>query len=488
MAKCLFLVAALWAGSIWAVDYTARLTQVSSSGKTLLIDRGFHEDIKTGDFGILMAVERVERGKGMRPRALYRPAAKIKAIKTYSDSSLWVAYKIFEPARLRANAEFLLLSENALLKGARPLEVKKKILVDRKEKIGQALKSELTGEERELIEKGDNWKVRAHLEKPSPYEEADATLVDLEVWEESAVAGEARAQGFYKGPSAQDFAQRLRVERFEKMAALFMKKRNDPNFTLQNLYEDKGGDKLVLNPKSELRGRKREELRQILLAKGESWSDDYTDEELSELLYNVGAVVERERRQAAGAAFFDYQATLSAGLNLLDNENLNDQRNTESAKYDVEVLLDWFVFKKLPVLRPVVLEGSFRRAQDAFSSNGLNILGEEYSFAFGLTWHPFAPPNAMERNIFFAGLYFRYGWGSYSIPSAGENGVYQVYSFPGLKTGLKYNFQNGYGLRLSASFENILADRIERDVEGGSLPDRVGHLEGKLSVGLSRFF
>lgn len=456
-----------------------------------MINKGSTNTINSDDFGILLAKTRVPGAEKGSSRLVYKPVAKLKAVKVSPNSSVWMAFKTFIPERMRKGEKLLFLSESALLAGRRELDIDRMVIVDEKAHVAQSLKNELVEDGSYLVEKGDSYTEGKVLHDKEEHFDNDITLVDLEVWKDTGLPGERHSEGFYKSPHAREFSKRIRVHRFEKMVAMFMKKFNDPKFTLEEL---RGGSGSTSNyyAQSVTEGvserKRKEKLYADLRSEGANWSDDYSDEELSELLYNVGAVRERERIKVIGAQVFDYQVSASYALNLLNNENLEDEENTEANKQHMEGSFEWYLFKNIEDLKAFSLEASIRRSQDAFTTGDYNATGVEYSAAFGLNWHPFAPPNALETNIFYVGALFRYGSARYEISSLGEEGNYQVVSFPGLRAGIKYNFQNRYGIRLGGGFENIIGDRTIRSEDEGELPDRVSHLEGKLSIGLSRFF
>ena len=86
------------------------------------------------------------------------------------------------------------------------------------------------------------------------------------------------------------------------------------------------------------------------------------------------------------------------------------------------------------------------------------------------------------------GASLRYGLMRARIPSLNEEANYQVSTFPGIRGGLKYNFNNSFGGRLAFGLEQINLEREVRSFDGGELPDRVSFLEGKMSFALSKFF
>ena len=69
-----------------------------------------------------------------------------------------------------------------------------------------------------------------------------------------------------------------------------------------------------------------------------------------------------------------------------------------------------------------------------------------------------------------------------------EEGSYQVFGVPGIRAGLKYNFSNKFGVRMTLGFEELRAERIERSDDSGTLPDRARYYDGRIGFGLSKFF
>lgn len=489
------------------VDQIVRIGAASSSGKTLSLDRGYDDMVKDGDYGYLFGQFLIPLKEGKGKRKVFKPVARLKAIKVYSNSSLWVVFEAYHPASLRPGRQnktpLLLLSESAMLNGRRELEINRKVIIDHPKNIRGTLKANLKDNGDELVEKQGYHGGEDLHDGTVAQEEADITLLDIEQWKDEGFPGEVDNVGFYKSPHAKDFSERIRIQRFEKMSAMFMKKYNDPNFTMRGLYEEQERDPNVSELQSGILGgnyhdgvlmrrkldqRKKDEVYADLMAKGEAWSADYSDEELSEMLYNIGVLREKDRRREIGAEVFDYQLFGSFGFNLLNNENLEDKENTQPAKREFAFGLEWFLFKEIESLKAFSLEGSFRRSQDGFTTGDYNAIGLDYSAAMSLNWYPFRASNSIGKNIVYVGAHFRYGFGSYEIESLEEKGNYQIFSFPGLSAGVKYNFSNGYGARLSASFENITGDRTIKTVDDGELPDRINYLDGKISIGLSRFF
>lgn len=486
----------------FALDYAVRIEQVSTSGKTILINKGQIDTIKLDDYGILLAKQEIENKQTDQFYSVYKPVAKLKAVKVLNDSSIWVAFKTFIPNAITKDAKLFLLSETDLLQGRTKLKINNKKVISRKEEVADKLEETLVNDGNFLSKKNINYYEKDEMHDFVEPQADDVKLIDVDTWEENQIEGELTYEGFYKSPYAEEFADRKRVHRFEKMVVIFMKKFNDPKFTLKDLYSASERSDGGVIPERTLKNdffneyqrdlderRKREDkFYKDLLSRGESWSDEYSDEELSELMYNVGVIREKERRNVIAAMRFDYQVYGAFGLNLINNENLNDRENTQQSKYDLELAIEYYFLKNLEDFNRFSMELSFRRAQDSFTTGSLNAVSTEYSGALHFNWYPFHSPNTIEQNIVYFGFHIRYGLLYANIPSRNENANYQINSFPGIKAGLKYNFNNSFGARASFGFERINLEREVRSADDGVLPDRETYVDGKLSFAISKFF
>ena len=117
------------ANAVNANDNIVLVTQVSSSGKTVYLNRGKFDTIKQDELGILVLEQKLDKAK-----SIFKPVAKLKSIKIFDRQSVWIAYEIFLPEYLERGQKLVLLSENALLQGRTRLEITKASLVVNKNK------------------------------------------------------------------------------------------------------------------------------------------------------------------------------------------------------------------------------------------------------------------------------------------------------------------------------------------------------------------
>ena len=108
------LVLLLVTVNAWALT-GARLIGQSSSGQTALFNLGMHDGVKEGDFAVIVKEIRSLDKRDLR----LIPIARARNIKISTSHSVWILYKIFDPAMLVKGQSYLVLSESQMLSGRR---------------------------------------------------------------------------------------------------------------------------------------------------------------------------------------------------------------------------------------------------------------------------------------------------------------------------------------------------------------------------------
>jgi hypothetical protein len=476
-------------------DNIVTISQTSSTGKTIIVNRGSSSYFAENKLGVLLEVIQKKN------RKIFRPVARIKSVKVFSESSIWIAYKTFVDSSLVKDKKLILLEEVNLLKGRTGLKFSRSKIVSSKQDMPIAVKENFVEGTEKLAVKENEYRVLRDLHGKEKHDDNDINLVDLDVWEAKKGTQKKTPTSLYKSKHAKAFERKHEIQTFEKMVVAFIRKYNDPKFTIARKYfNDRDDNNLIsdLNSSSvyttyleneEKNLEKEDRIYDDLNSKGEAWSDGYSDEELSELVYNVGVIKERERRFMVSAYHFQHQIYGHFGLNLVNNENLKDKNNTAQSKYDLELAWEYYAFKDLQRLKNFAFEFGLRRSVDAYSiGGGFNATSTELSFTGGLNYYPFRSPNTLEANIVYASAYVRSGVSVLSVKDTNEQGSYSVLAIPGIRFGVKYNFSNAFGVRFFGSFENLTASRIEKSDPDGVLPEEASYTDGRLSVGLSRLF
>jgi hypothetical protein len=475
----------------------ARLLNQSRSGQTAVFNLGSFDGIKEGDYAVILKQIRDIDTQDLR----VIPAARARNIKLNSDSSVWILYHIYDQELFVKNEKFVLLSESHMLSGRRPPQLGRIRVVTQKDKAAEQAGYASNEDKDRLSKLKNNYQTITPTHENTAQSDNDADLVDLEVWKKNNKLRYSSA--LYKSPHKKEFQRQLNLATFEKLVTAYLERVNDPDFNYDQFYELQKKDafsqhfNLNTNYDSEYnRFLRRESTRssadaklfRSILEKGESWSADYSDEELKNVLTQVSELQEKDRRLFVIAKPTRYSWAFDYGQYLTDAQTKNDPQYRKESRYSTEVDFEATPFLKHEKLERFTLNTSFRLNHTAFEANSFNANFNEYSFTFGTNWYPWYAPYAVESPVFFLGAYLRSGYGKADVPTIGEKANYTILSLPGLRVGMKYYMRNNWGLRFIMSFETLKIERYEASKFSSVLPENTNLVEGKFGFGLTHAF
>jgi hypothetical protein len=475
----------------------ARLLQQSTTGQTALFNLGLHEGVQDGDFAVI--IKQVKSANARDLRQL--PVAKARIIKVNPDSSIWILYHIYQPQLLRKGAKYLILSQSTLLQGRREPVVGRSVVVAPRNKVPEAVNDTLKENDDRLAKLKHKYEDVALLHDKDYKSENDFDLVDIEVWEK---ANKQRYRtAFYNSPHEEDFKRRLRLVTFEKLVTAYLNKVNDPDFNYDAFYEEQKRTafsnefRVRSNFNSEYESFLKDQsskvtadakLHRSLLEKGDSWSEDYSDEELRRTLNEVSVLQEKDRRVFVMAKPNRYSVALDYGTFLNDAQSETDSFHRRDSRYTIDASFEVIPFLKHVTLERFTLDGSFRIGRNAFEVDGFNADLNEYSLAFGANWYPLYSPYAVESPVVFLGSYIRSGFAAADSPGANQKANYTVLAVPGFRLGLKYILRNNVGLRIVTSMETLKLERYESSSFTPVFPEETNLVEAKVGFGMAYSF
>lgn len=476
-----------------------QLLSKSSTSRTVLLNVGQLDLVRSGDFVVL--IRKTKSPLDDQERLL--SVAKGRVIQAGKNRSIVMLYRVEDLKQIIVKEKYIVAVESVMMAGRRKLHSDRLTIVDNKRLLPKSVEEKRLGNKDTLALKRDEYRVgRKNHELGETYSR-DGTLHDVDEWVRVGRDGKQKyARALWRSPYEKDFAIQKRLETFDKLVATYLARVNDSNFNYDKFYaeqkRDSSGEMKINNTsiseyESYLQDERNQQNREAdlyreMLSKGEGWSDEYSDEELSNRLESVGFVIEQERRQTALVINRNWQLIGSVGLNLLDNENRADPDNSRKLKWNLEVGGEFFPAKRHDTFQQLGLWGTIRYMQDGVSVGNLNAQFDERSIGVGFNWHFLQAPWAVNRNIPFVGLGIRTGVGTLKIPTSNEEANYSMLSFPVAIAGMKYNLRSGWGLRLAASVEKLLLDQTENNVAGGDLPARTDFLDGRISIGFTKFY
>jgi hypothetical protein len=475
----------------------ARLISKSSSGRTALFSLGTHDGVANGDFAVIAKQIRSVEERNLR----VVPVARARNIKISPDSSVWILYKVYDSELLVKGDKFILLAESHLLRGRRDPEVGKTTVVTQDTLENQQTKYILEDDKDRLAKRTEDYDTLAITRDGVVNADTDADQIDVEKWGRQKNVRHRVA--LFKGPNQKEFKKRLRLSTFEKLVTAYLKRVNDPDFNYDAFYEasrrtDFANEFKVrsdieneyqkyLSAESRRTSADAKLFRAVLL-KGESWSEDYSDEELRRVLNEVSVLQETERRDFVGARPNRYNLAFDYGMILTDAQTDRDPGYRRDGNRSFEVDFEAIPFVKHKQLERFSINSSFRLARSAFEADSFNADVDEYSVTLGANWYPVHAPYAIEAPVFLLGAYIRSGYARVVAPTPDEKANYTVLSMPGLRAGMKYLLRNNFGLRLIFSMETLKLEQYESSKLDSILPSSTNLVEGKFGIGITYGF
>lgn len=491
-----FVLLAVISGPSWALS-GARLLGQSSSGQTALFNLGIHDGVKEGDYAVIVKEIRSLENRDLR----LVPVARARNVKINTGNSVWILYKMFDPELLVKGQKYLILSESSMLSGRRDPRFGRISVVTAKDKAAFQVQSNLADDQDRIAKLKTQYPEIETLHEREIRTNNDGVLLDVEGW--SKFKDNRYRTALYKSPYQDDFRRQLRLNTFEKLVTAYLRKVNTPGFNYDAFYDEQ----MKTSFANEFRKRSNfsteyesflstqsqkavadAKLYRSLLEKGESWSEDFSDEELRSVLTEVSVLQEKDRRKYVVANPNRYSTFLAYGMTFDDAQTEKDAGYRRDGRYSIELDFEAIPVIKHETLQRFTVNATYRNNKTAFESENYNSSLDEHSFSLGVNWYPLFASYAVESPVIFLGTYIRSGWANVKAPSAGEESNYTLLTLPGVRAGMRYNFKNNVGLRLSASLETLQLDRYEQSTFGSILPDQATVAEGKMNFAIAYSF
>lgn len=470
----------------------ARLLNLSKTGQTVLFNLGIHDGVREGDYAVIVKEIRELDSRDLR----IVPVAKARNIKINPDSSVWIVYKAYDAELLVKGQAFLLLTETEMLKGRRDPRLGRITVVGPKDRRKETVTNIMTDDRDRLGKLKNKYDTSEVTHEQTPLYNDEGDLIDMEDWEE--VKGQKFRTALYKSPNRRDYQRQLRLATFEKLVTGYLRKVNDPEFSYDRFYDEQMKDEFdgtfrkKSNFETEYKSFLREQsaratqeakLYRKILEKGDTWSEDFSDEELRSTLTNVSVLQEKDRREYVVSRPHKNNLSFDYGFFLNDSQTKADPYRRGS-RQSFELAYELIPFVKHKILERFTLFASGRISNNAFENKGQNADMNETSAAVGARWYPLYAPYMVEVPVIFLGIHARRGSAKVTMPTDNSRGNYTLTSIGGLQAGLRYNFRSGVGLRIAGSVETLQLERYQFSRYGSRLPDRTNLVEARTGIAL----
>jgi hypothetical protein len=492
--------------------------EVSSSYKSIIIDRGNLEDFKEG----MIAKFYVQKGPKENPTVFL--VAEGELVKSFPRKSYWYLKNTFIVNALKKDSSLLLHTLSAVVEG-RPLKIRTKHVVasdqlykdldDYLDKNQENVPNKLIKEQSAYASSTD----LIGVESKSLDENEDVLIQTFENYQSksgnyySEEYGDLTGQNFFIGSKSVKLGDIKNAEDkilFESMSEGYLKKTNNMKFGIKSFYRDqeKIDHNRELNKKSlfnnvfeDVNEEKRlaEVINPRAVAKvsrdGEQWSSDMDDISLRRYFIKTGLEKETRRRELALNELEGHEVMLHFS-GVMNSHGKNTDPNYQGKGYTIGVSYDLHLGRTSPNLKNWSLQFILETGTQDYNLGVLNARAKETFYGSYLNYYFINNPLTLNSFIYLAGIGIKNGSASIYSPDLSKEYSYQLLILPALQVMTKYRFRSG---DLSDEIANIGASlNFALNIDGKNLSviDRLSDeinskffvYDIKYTLGLSVYF
>lgn len=492
------------------------LKDLSSSGKSLMLDQGEMEEFKEGDYGRFY----VQRGTLNEPVVFL--VAEGELVKSFPRKSYWYLRRIQIPDALKNETKLLLLTSRAVSAG-RPLKMKVRQRVASKDEfqdVDDFLADNKENVPARLVRYEKNYESSEELFDKDEVPEADVEITTYDSFRDksqkyySEEYGDLTAQKYFVGSREVRLGDIKHAEDkklFDSMANGYQKQvASMKKFGVKDFYRDQKKDEGTHEFNSALTIKSTyEQVREDKKAKeivspraiakqkrdGDNWSADMDTPSLRKYFVSTGLEREARRRELALNELDGNEVMFHYSGSLVDQSTESDP-NLRGLGYHLGIGYDLHLSRANPDLKNWSVQFVIERGVVNTDIGGINGRSEEGGFGAYVNYYFYNNPLTLNSFIYLAGVGMKVGATDITAPEM-ENGYnYQVLTLPALQLMGKYRFRAGdlsedtvnvgaslnFGINLD--FKNYSTqDDLEDNING-----KFSNTDLKYCLGMSVYF
>ncbi len=482
------------------------LEDISTSGKSLVLDRGALEEFNEG----LFARFYLQKGPKEFPKIFL--VAEGELVKTFPKKSYWILRKIHIPEAIKGRGK-ILLQTSASVSSGRPLKIRNHhvVMSDKQFKdvddfINQNqenVPSRLVKEEAAFEPSNDIYK-QEEVKDTTP--EADVVVTTYETFKNrpgnyySEEYGDLTGQRFFVGNrevALGDIKKAEDKKLFDSMSDGYVQKTNGMKYGLKSFYSDqeKTPGAREINAEGTMPSiyeqiredkKKSDQISPRAIAKykrdGQHWSSDMDDASLRHYFIETGIEKEVRRRELALNEKEGHEVILSYSGSVLSHGNTTDP-NYQGRGYNLGISYDLHLARTSQSLKNWSLQFMLESGVTEYDTGVYNARSEEVSYGAYLNYYFVNNPLTLNSFIWLAGVGIKNGSASVFTPDFTKEYSYQVLTLPSLQVMTKYRFRVGDLKEDTANIGASLNFGVNLDFKNLSVIDRLDdNIRSKFSV------
>lgn len=495
---------------------TAKVLEISSTGLSVILDRGQFEGIKVGMKGRLL------RPVGDIDRPKFKYLATAEVIKVHSNYSYWYLRDINKAEFLDKGQRVVFVTMGETLSGRRDANYKKRRVVLRKgETPLKFVEENEKGVPPELIKKDEKYEENnQELTETYPTLDEERIITEFETWskdkkleyvdeymQEVAIN---RETDISEDRRLDDYKKKDGEKLFKSVVEGSVDKFNDYNYSLNTFYREQKKDEdykeireSVVEETVYAKYQKEKEQKKWVspqaMAKierdGDLWSSDMNDEQLRRFFIKSGIRRENERQRLALNEYNSNEVTFFYSTALREHYTTDDD-NFQGSNYSLGVGYEFHLRRTDPDWDKHTLDLYLIRTISFYDiGGGVNGRFTEGMVRAGYNYYFVNNPATVYKWMFLGGIGLVRGNALMQGIGLTKDYNYSVIGFP-MHLGFKYRFKSGdeldqlagigWGVNFKFSYEWLKltnVDLIEDDINGS-----ISIVDLRFSVGLSAYF
>lgn len=520
MKKTAFLMTILFIGRVYALGLEeVTLQELSTSGRSLVIDRGNLEKFDEGIFAKFY----VSRGPKEFPKIFLVGEGEL--VKSFPRKSYWLIKQVYIPKAMSAGSKVLILRSNEIIAG-RPLKMKNRhVVMSEKEysDVDDYLDKNKDNVPKKLVKQDTNYEAspdifeKEELSDTTP--DADVTVTTYEKYKTksgqyySEEYGDLTAQNYFIGNKQVELGDLRRTEDkklFDSIADGVEEKTNNMKYGIKSFYREQERERGL--PEIALRGTTNstyDEIKQDKKEKaiidpravakvrrdGDQWSSDLDDAALRKYFISTGIEKENRRRELALNELEGHEIMFHFSNQVNSHSNSTDP-NYQGRGYNLGIGYDLHLSRTSENLKNWSLQFVFEKGVTEYDTGVFNARSEETYYGAYVNYYFINNPLTLNSFIWLGGVGLKNGSATVTSPDLSKEYSYQVLTLPAMQVMTKYRFRSGDLTEDNANIGASLNFAVNLDMKNLSVIDRlddninskISVMDLKYTVGMSVFF
>jgi hypothetical protein len=520
MKKLVFFMTMLLIRPRWGVGLEeVSLQELSTSGRSLVIDRGNLEGFKEGIFAKFY----IQKGPKEFPKIFLVGEAEL--VKSFPTKSYWLVKQVYIPNVMKSNSKILIMTSDVVNSG-RPLKIKNRHIVmsdkdyngvdDYIDKNQDSVPSRLVKASAGYEASPD---IFSEEEMKRPHPGVDVQLTTYEKYKNkssnyySEEFGDLTAQEYFVGNKQVELGDIRKAEDkklFDSVSDGAIEKINNMKYGVKAFYRDQEREKNIpelathgtqatVYEEMKYEKKRKDIVSPRAIAKyerdGEQWSSDMDDVALRKYFIQTGIEKENRRRNLVlnelegHEIMFHFSNSLNAHGNSIDP-------NYHNRGYNIGIAYDLHLARTSDKLKNWSLQFMLEKGVTEYDTGIYNARSEETTYGAYINYYFVNNPLTLHSFIWLAGLGIKNGSASVVSPDISKEYSYQVLTIPALQLMTKYRFRSGdlnednanigasFNLGMNIDMKHLsVVDRLDDNINSN-----ISVTDLKYTVGMSIYF